>query len=210
METTLVFWDFVFIAAIMSFFGGGSAYAARSAEAARLKGIEKTQLELRRTQLELLRTQLLNTIYSETVGVPGRQDAMAKFIKMERTRGARDIYLFGVILTGAVFVRMDLSNIYFIGSDLSEVDLTKANLSEASLNGADLSGANLRGANLYRADLSEASLKGAALCGANLSGAVLEGADLEEADLREADLRGVSLSGVANLTQDQKNSAILH
>ncbi len=80
----------------------------------------------------------------------------------------------------AVFSKINLSEAYFSGANLSGADLSGAYLLEA-----DLSGASLSGASLFKADLSGADLSGANLSGADLSGAYLFRASLSGADLSE-------------------------
>lgn len=79
----------------------------------------------------------------------------------------------GCNLAGAVFNRLDLS----------EVNLEGANLANAKFFLADLAGANLKNANLQGAALGGADLADADLQGANLTGAILEGAYLEGAHM---------------------------
>jgi hypothetical protein len=120
--------------------------------------------------------------------------------------------------------RLDLRNTNLQGAhlggaqlqkaDLREAQLQKARLWKARLQGADLRGAQLQGAHLSRAQLQEAYLSKARLQGADLRGAQLQKADLGEAQLQkayllEAQLQGTDLTAVANLTQDQLNTACI-
>lgn len=111
------------------------------------------------------------------------------------------------------FVGFDISNLKFIGANLS-----RANLSRANLSGADLSGANLVRADLSRANLRKAYLRGAFLGVTNLDQTSLEKADLRKAylvgaSLVEANLSMASLSGVsldyANLSKANLSKANL-
>ena len=86
---------------------------------------------------------------------------------MARLEGAS---AFRADMTWGSFIRADLPEVNFSGSnlrrtaflsaDLTDADLTDTDLTDANLTGADLSGADLSGANLSGANFSEANLSG--------------------------------------------------
>lgn len=89
---------------------------------------------------------------------------------------------------------------YLLMNQPGDLWLVRINLTDVYLRGVDLSGANLTEANLTRAHLREASLEEARLISANLTSAILReanltGADLTSANLSRADLRGADLTG---------------
>ena len=102
-------------------------------------------------------------------------------------------------LVGYDLSKLDLSDEYLEGVNLSHADLHMADLENADLTKTKLRHAILTEAYLVRANLSGADLREANLRDADLRRADLRDADLRKANLRDADLRDANLQG-ANFT----------
>ena len=90
----------------------------------------------------------------------------------------------------------DLRNQILYGMNLSEISFVGANLSGAYLNKADLSNSSFLFANLTKVELSGANLRGAALLDANLSFVEnAHSADFSDANLTNANLASANLAG---------------
>jgi hypothetical protein len=89
-------------------------------------------------------------------------------------------------------IRPNLTNVAFVG----------INLTDAKLNSVNFSQANLSEAKLARAQLDFANLSGANLAGAKLMGAQLRKANLRDANLRDAYLTHVDFSGASLVGTD--------
>jgi uncharacterized protein YjbI with pentapeptide repeats len=79
-----------------------------------------------------------------------------------------------------------IGGLFFIETNLSNVDLSTANL-----NGAELQRVIFENANLSNAILTEADLDNADFSGANLNNADLTGADLDDVNFSRANLQGI-------------------
>jgi uncharacterized protein YjbI with pentapeptide repeats len=90
---------------------------------------------------------------------------------------------------------LNLTNVNFLGSNLSHSTLTGSNLTNANFFASDLSSSFLNNSKLTDSDLVCANLSGAILTGADLVGAKLTGANLTGATLKGTNLREVDLKG---------------
>jgi uncharacterized protein YjbI with pentapeptide repeats len=95
----------------------------------------------------------------------------------------------------------DLSGAVFLRTDLSASDLMEANLSGATLKKANLARARLKAANLQGADLSQAQGDRT-----NFQEAILKGADLTKSELPRANLTEANLIN-ANLSKSELGRA---
>ena len=130
----------------------------------------------------------------------------------------RDVFLYGVNLSGANLAYADLSgvNLYeanlagaiLVGANLYGAELARANLYEANLAEADLSRANMGVADLTKANLNRANLAKANLAWAKLEKASLVGANLTNATFTKANLDYADLHGANLVMADLENADI--
>ena len=99
---------------------------------------------------------------------------------------------------------LDLYNLFFVNTDMSNFELTNVDLSWSVMEGANFSTVNLCGANLTHANIRYANFSDATLVGANLTEIFLHMGDLSNADLKDTNLTGATISNTnlkgANLT----------
>ncbi len=106
-------------------------------------------------------------------------------------------------LKGALFVRSDLREANFDGTDLRGAIMVAARMSGASFSNVKLQGAfmpdavmqnvMLGGADLRGANLNDSSIQGSSLDGSDLKGAILDNVDMRGASFRGVDLQGVHI-----------------
>ena len=117
-------------------------------------------------------------------------------------------YLSGTDLSGTYFSYANFRDTDLSGAKLKLVDLSSAFLENTNLNGAKLIGANLSSAYLNDADIRSANFRGADLSGAHLGDANLSNASLHRANLSSADLSGAILTS-ADFSGANLSSAVL-
>lgn len=135
---------------------------------------------------------------AETASVPGQVDGASlgsanDLAALREARGDALIVIQGGRFAGADFGGMRLSNICFVGTDLSGSNWRGAQAPGVAFVGVDLSGASLAGAHMARVLFRHPNLAQVDATGADFSGGRLDGGwdgSLESLRLDRANLRG--------------------